>query len=79
VDSLVEAGIMKTRSEAAAWLLHHGIVGNRSLFERVEGILTQMRHLREEAQRLAQEHAAGQPGEEPGEPPPHQGHEEGTG
>jgi hypothetical protein len=33
VDSLVEVGIMKTRSEAAARLLHAGIAANQPLLE----------------------------------------------
>jgi hypothetical protein len=57
VDSLVEVGIMKTRSEAAAWLLHSGIAASRPLFERAQDIISEIRRLREEAQRLAEEHA----------------------
>ena len=36
IDSLVEAGVLKTRSEAAAWLIKSGIEANRSLFEQVQ-------------------------------------------
>ena len=60
VDALVEVGIVKTRSEAAARLLHAGIAANRPLFERARDIQTEIRRLREEAQQLAAEHAAGQ-------------------
>lgn len=59
VDSLVEVGIMKTRSEAAAWLLHSGISASKPLFEKAQGIISEIRRLREEAQRLAEKHAAG--------------------
>ena len=58
VDALVEVGIARTRSEGAAWLLHAGIAANQSLFERAQGIVEEIRRLREEAQQLAQEHAA---------------------
>jgi hypothetical protein len=58
VDVLVEVGIARTRSEAAAWLLHAGIAANQSLFERAQGIVEEIRRLRVEAQQLAQEHAA---------------------
>jgi hypothetical protein len=37
VDSLVEAGVYKTRREAAAWLLHAGIEGKRALLARAPG------------------------------------------
>jgi hypothetical protein len=58
VDSLVEVGIMKTRSEAAAWLLHSGIAASKPLFEKAQGVISEIRRLREEAQRLVEEHAA---------------------
>lgn len=56
VDAMVEVGIMRTRSEAAAWLLHAGIGANQALFEKVRGLMDEIRGLREEAQRLAHEH-----------------------
>jgi hypothetical protein len=58
VDSLVEVGIMKSRSEAAAWLLGSGVAANRPLFENARDIVGEVRRLREEAQRLAQEHTS---------------------
>jgi hypothetical protein len=57
VDALVDVGISRTRSEAAAWLLHAGLEANRALFERARGIAEEVRRLREEAQQLAREHA----------------------
>jgi hypothetical protein len=60
VDSLVEAGIMKTRSEAAAWLLNSGIAASKPLFEKADGLMAEIRRLREEAQQLAREHAGRQ-------------------
>ena len=59
VDALVEGGITRTRSEGAAWLLHAGIAANQPLFKRAQRIVDEIRRLREEAQQLAQEHAAG--------------------
>ncbi len=49
VDSLVEAGIRTTRSDAASWLLRAGIEANRPLVERVSSALTEIRRLRDEA------------------------------
>jgi hypothetical protein len=56
VDSLVEVGIMKSRSEAAAWLLSSGVASNRALFDKARGIVEEVRRLREEAQQLVREH-----------------------
>ena len=58
VEALVEVGIMRTRSEAAAWLLHSGVNANRALFERVAGLKRDIASLREEARKIADEHAA---------------------
>jgi hypothetical protein len=52
VDTLVEVDITKTRSEAAAWLLSCGVAANRPLFEKAQGIVAEMRRLRDEAQQL---------------------------
>lgn len=52
VDALVEVGIMKTRSEAAAWLLSCGVAAIRPLFEKAQGIVAEMRRVRDEAQQL---------------------------
>ncbi len=49
VDSLVEAGIRTTRSDAASWLIRAGIEANRPLVERVGSALVEMRRLRDEA------------------------------
>jgi hypothetical protein len=60
VDAMVEIGIARSRSEAAAWLIGSGITANRPLFERAQNVISEVRRLREEAQQLAQEHAVGQ-------------------
>ena len=59
IDALVEAGVLKTRSEAAAWLIKSGIEANRSLFEQVQAKTVEIRRLREEAQELIHRHVAG--------------------
>ena len=60
IDSLVEAGVLKTRSEAAAWLIKSGIEANRSLFERVQTKTAEIRRLRQEAQELIHRHVEGE-------------------
>ena len=59
IDALVEAGVLKTRSEAAAWLIKSGIAANRSLFEQVQAKTVEIRRLRQEAQELIHCHVAG--------------------
>ena len=59
IDALVEAGVLKTRSEAAAWLIKSGIEANRGLFEQVQAKTDEIRRLREEAQELIHRHVAG--------------------
>jgi hypothetical protein len=56
VDALVEIGVARSRSEAAAWLLSSGVTANQSLFERAQGVIDEVRRLREEAQQLVAEH-----------------------
>jgi ATP-dependent Clp protease ATP-binding subunit ClpA len=55
IDTLLEAGVRTTRSEAASWLIHAGIAANRALFEQVEGTVAEIRRLRGRAQSLAQQ------------------------
>lgn len=55
VDALVEAGIRTTRSDAASWLIRAGIEAHRPLFERVYATVGEIRQLRAEAQKIAQE------------------------
>ncbi len=59
IDALVEAGVLKTRSEAAAWLIKSGIEANRDLFEQVQAKTAEIRRLREETQDLIHRHVAG--------------------
>ena len=55
IDTLIEAGVRATRSDAAAWLIHAGIEGNKSLFERLEATVGEIRRLREQAHSITQE------------------------
>ncbi|HMA34586.1 MAG TPA: Clp protease N-terminal domain-containing protein [Chloroflexia bacterium] len=55
IDTLIEAGIRPTRSDAAAWLIHAGLEANRGLLEALAGTVTEIRRLRAQAQTLAQE------------------------
>lgn len=59
VDALVEVGVARTRSEGAAWLLQAGIAANRPLFERAQGIVGEIRQLREQARLVARAHVEG--------------------
>ncbi|HLJ33344.1 MAG TPA: Clp protease N-terminal domain-containing protein [Ktedonobacteraceae bacterium] len=55
IDTLIEAGIRTTRSEAAAWLIHAGIEANKELLEQVYGTVAEIRRLRLTAQNLVQQ------------------------
>jgi ATP-dependent Clp protease ATP-binding subunit ClpA len=55
IDALIEAGIHATRSEAAARLILDGLEANRPLLERVQAAVADIRRLREQTQRLAQQ------------------------
>lgn len=55
LDALVEVGIRSTRSDAAAWLIHAGVVANQNLLETVYTTVTEIRNLRTKAQALAQQ------------------------
>ena len=52
LDSLVEAGVYTTRSEAAARLILAGIQANQPLFKRVHEAVAEIRRVREETQTL---------------------------
>jgi Clp amino terminal domain, pathogenicity island component len=55
LDTLIEAGVRSTRSDAAAWLIQEGIEANRALFETISANVAEIRRLREKTQRLAQQ------------------------
>jgi hypothetical protein len=48
LDMLIEAGICKSRSESAAFLLQRGIDSSGSLFDRIISVTSQITRLRED-------------------------------
>jgi len=48
LDMLVEAGICKSRSESAAFLLQRGIDSSGALFDRIQSVTVQISKMREE-------------------------------
>jgi len=55
IDTLIEAGIRSTRSDAASWLIHAGVQANKELFDRVRSTVEEIRRLREQTQRMAED------------------------
>jgi hypothetical protein len=53
VDTLVSAGIFKTRAEAAAFLVDEGIKAQAPLFQRIQSKLAEIERLREELRQSA--------------------------
>ena len=47
LDMLVEADVVKSRSEAAAWLINEGVQANLSLFQKIGEVTNQISALRE--------------------------------
>ena len=47
LDMLVEADVVKSRSEAAAWLINEGVNANQSLFQKIGEVTQQISALRE--------------------------------
>ena len=55
LDELVEAGIMGSRSEAAAFLISEGIKARQPLFDRIGEKIQQIRDAKEELRRMVEE------------------------
>jgi Arc/MetJ-type ribon-helix-helix transcriptional regulator len=55
LDDLVEAGLYKTRSEAAVRLIAAGITASGELLEKVRAAVAEIRRVQEEAQALARD------------------------
>jgi hypothetical protein len=55
LDTLIEAGVRSTRSDAAAWLIGAGIEAHRPLLDRVSATVQEIRRLRDEARAIASE------------------------
>ena len=52
LDELVEAGIMSSRSEAAAFLIAEGIKARQPLFDRIAEKIQEIRQAKEELRRM---------------------------
>jgi Arc/MetJ-type ribon-helix-helix transcriptional regulator len=52
IDALVEAGIFKSRSESAAFLISEGIKTQNALFERIESKIKEIEQLRSELKNI---------------------------
>ncbi|HVB64296.1 MAG TPA: Clp protease N-terminal domain-containing protein [Nitrolancea sp.] len=61
LDTLIEAGICSTRSDAASWLIQAGIESNTSLFEAIYETVVEIRRLRGVAQNLVNDASKRQP------------------
>jgi Arc/MetJ-type ribon-helix-helix transcriptional regulator len=48
VDTLVSAGVFRSRGEAAAFLVEEGIKAQSALFQRIQDKLTEIEKLRDE-------------------------------
>ncbi len=55
IDTLIEAGIRSTRSDAAAWLIGAGIDAHGDLFDKLHVTIDQIRQLRADAQAIMQQ------------------------
>jgi hypothetical protein len=55
LDMLVQAGICKSRSESAAFLLQRGIESSGALFDRIESVTSRITALRQELLESVQE------------------------
>jgi Arc/MetJ-type ribon-helix-helix transcriptional regulator len=49
IDMLVEAGLLSSRSEAAAWLIRQGVQAQKALLDELSDTVAQIRKLREDA------------------------------
>ncbi len=55
MNMLVDAGLFKSRSESAAFLIQEGIKRREDLFKKIEGKLQKMEKLREELKSIVSE------------------------
>jgi hypothetical protein len=55
LDMLVQAGITKSRSESAAFLVNEGIKASSQLFDRIEEIIDQITALRQQLSAIVAE------------------------
>lgn len=57
LDMLVEAEVVKSRSEAAALLINEGIQANQSLFAKISEVTDQISILRQKLRETVQDHS----------------------
>ena len=70
LDELLDAGIVNSRSEAAAFLIAEGIKSRSTLFDTISGKVEDIRQKKEELRRLLEEDGEAMPSsEEPTESP----------
>jgi ATP-dependent Clp protease ATP-binding subunit ClpA len=69
LDTLVEAGVRTTRSDAAAWLIAAGIDSHKALFDRLASTIQSIRQLRLDAQAIANEVVSAPPANAEPAPP----------
>lgn len=62
LDELVDAGIMGSRSEAAAFLISEGIKGRQALFDRIAEKVQEIRRVKDELRNLVDDQDAGDGG-----------------
>lgn len=60
IDQLVEAGIFKSRSESAAFLISEGIKAQTALFDRIESKIQEIEKLRGELKNIIHQEIAEQ-------------------
>ena len=58
MDELVEAGILSSRSEAAAFLIGEGIKARQPLFDRIAEKIQEIRRAKEELRQMVEEEGA---------------------
>lgn len=56
IDSLVEAGIFKNRSESAAYLIHEGINARQEVFHAIDARLAEIERMRSQLRDLISDH-----------------------
>jgi Arc/MetJ-type ribon-helix-helix transcriptional regulator len=52
IDSLVEAGVFKTRSDSAAYLIHEGIRARAEVFDAISARIAEIERIRGDMQRI---------------------------
>jgi len=64
LDELVDAGVVGSRSEAAAFLIREGAIRRQGLFDQISGKIEEIRKAKEELRKLLEEPADEEPEKE---------------